>query len=96
MAKKVLEGEIVEDKANIRAKNNNFEFFENNLITKFPGWRLLFCLVPIVGLLFAMAWFYLYKKSQRVDIIFPVIGIIIGLFSTTTFIILRFILKAIF
>ena len=95
MSKKVFEGELLNssDKQNI---NKKVRLDSDIIQTKFPFWRVLLCLLPVVGLVFAIAWFYLYKQKQKIEIVFPIIGIVAGLFSTVTFVVLRFILKAIF
>lgn len=94
MKKEVLEGEIVNEQPSIKRREKSSDLTEIEF-TKLPGWRLLICLVPILGLLFSIVWYY-YSKSKKRITIFPVIGIVISLFSSSTFIVLRFILRSIF
>jgi hypothetical protein len=94
MSKKVLEGEIIDEHSRVSRRNNNSDIPDMKLPT-FPGWRLLFCLVPIFGFIFSIIWYYYDKSKQRITI-FPAAGIVIALFASSTFIVLRFILRAIF
>lgn len=92
--REVLEGEIVTSTDVQRDYNNAppAQIIDQN----FPGWRLLFCLLPVFGLLFGIIWYYYEKSKKRITVIYPIIGIVLGLFTTSTFIVLRFILKALF
>lgn len=94
MSKKVLEGEIVDEHSRVSRRNNSSDMPDIKLPT-FPGWQLLLCLVPIFGFFFAITWYYYDKSKQRLTI-FPAAGIVIALFASSTFIVLRFILRAIF
>lgn len=91
MTKKVLEGEIVKDSGITSQEYGEIDFNSMSL----PGLLLLTCAIPVVGFIFAVCWFYLAKVKKRL-VIFPIIGLVISLFSTVTFIVLRFIFKAIF
>ncbi len=92
--KEVLEGEVLDEHSRVSKQNNNSDM-PNMELLKFPGWRLLLCLVPIFGFFFGIAWYY-YDKSKKRITIFPVIGTVIAIFASITFLVLRFILRAIF
>ncbi len=95
MTKNVLEGELVEDRkvSNKKAAGGTAPVVPT---LGLPGWRLLLCAVPILGLVFAIFWFYYERSKSNVTVIFTIVGLAIAIFSTTTFIVLRFILKAVF
>ena len=89
-----LEGEIVTP-SDVQRDYNNAP--PDQIINQiFPGWRLLLCLLPIFGLLFGIIWYYYEKSKKRITVIYPIIGIVLGLFTTSTFVVLRFILKTLF
>ncbi len=88
--KDVLEGELVN--SNRKISNKKDEPFS----LKLPILKILICLVPLLGLIFGISWFYYSRKNNNFEIIFSIIGIVLSIFSTITFFTLRFILKSIF
>ncbi|MCA9332717.1 hypothetical protein KDA00_02485 [Candidatus Saccharibacteria bacterium] len=93
MKKEILEGEIVEEKSTISYKNDSNGRLKD---VKFPSWKILISIIPVFGLVFSVIWFYYEKSKNSISIIFPIMGVVIGIFSTVTFFVLRFILKAVF
>lgn len=87
---KPIEGEIVEANSQRYISNDDIK------TPRFPLLKLIVCIVPLIGLLFSVYWLHSSKKNNSFEIVFAIFGLIISLFSTITFLTLRFILKAIF
>ena len=92
----VLEGEIISGSApNLHKKSTS----ESNLalpnINKAAIWLLLIACIPVIGFLVAIGS-YIVARLRKKSIILPIVCIVISMFITGTFLVLRFIIKAIF
>ncbi len=92
MSQEILEGEIVDGPRSVSRGSKS----EQPKPFKFPGWRLLATLIPVFGLAFAITWFYYERSKKSPLIVFAIAGIIMSIFTTTTFLVIRFILKSVF
>jgi VIT1/CCC1 family predicted Fe2+/Mn2+ transporter len=95
MVKKVvLEGEIV-DKSPLKRESTSISQTILPEVNLRAFWPVAAGLVPVIGLI-TVAIVFLLARLRRQSIIIPLIALIISLFVTGTFLVLRFILKAIF
>lgn len=94
--REVLEGEVI-SRSNSREKTKSiFEAdFTLPVVTKTIFWLLLLAFVPVIGFLISIFSFIIARIQQK-SILIPVIALVISSFVTGTFLILRFIIRAIF
>lgn len=94
--KEVLEGEIVSG-APVESSGSRPGSTSLGLpvVDKKAIWLLFASFIPVLGLFAGLIAVFL-ARLRRKSIIIPVIALVISLFITSIFLVLRFILKAIF